>query len=392
MMHTGKTNKGFLPGRQLRLVRGGTAYFDLLIQLINGAQKTIHLQVYLLDNDSTGNKVAAALKQAAERRVQVYLMVDGYASQSLSSRFIADLTNAGVQFRFFEPFFRSRHFYFGRRMHHKVLVVDALHAMVGGVNIADRYNDVDGVAAWLDFALYVNGEIAKELCNFCRREWKGYLSNTAAPPCVQDKLPPAKKQDEHTAVKICRNDWVRRRNQISAAYIQMLRTAESQVIILCSYFLPGRIIRRQIVQAVRRGVDVKVITAGNSDVMIAKNAERWLYDYLLRNGVQLYEYQQNILHGKIAVCDGQWMTVGSYNLNNISAYASLELNLVVKDNAFAAETTNVLNSILEKDCIPITKEQHSRSKNPVKQFIRWFSYQFIRGAFYLVTFYFRQER
>ena len=81
----------------------------------------------------------------------------------------------------------------------------------------------------------------------------------------------------------------------------MLRNADSGVIILCSYFLPGKVIRRNIVQAIKRGVSVKVIAAGSSDVMLAKHAERWLYDWLLRKGVELYEYQQNVLHGKLAV-------------------------------------------------------------------------------------------
>jgi len=386
-----KIKKGYIACSQAALIKGGAGYFERLIQLIHSARESIHLQVYIFDNDATGSKVAAALKEAAARKVAVYLMVDGYASQGLPQHFIDELTNAGIHFRFFEPFLKSRNFYFGRRMHHKVMVVDAEHAMVGGINIADRYNDIDGIPAWLDFALHVQGEIARELCLFCRREWQGYRANSTAVPCVQHTKIFDVPAERKIWVRMCRNDWVRRKNQISAAYIEMLRTAQSHVIILCSYFLPGRIIRRQIVQAVRRGIEVKVVTAGTSDVMIAKNAERWLYDYLLRNNVKLYEYQKNILHGKVAVCDGEWMTVGSYNINNISAYASVELNLVVKDapNSTAAEAT--LLNIIKNDCIEITKEQHSRSKNIFRQFVRWFSYYFIRAAFYLFTFYYKQK-
>jgi cardiolipin synthase len=382
--------KGYSTCNTVELIKGGTEYFSLLIQLIHNAHKTIHLQVYLLDDDETGRMVIAALKAAAGRGVKVYLMLDGYASQSLPDKFIADILAAGISFRFFEPFLKSQYFYFGRRMHHKILVADAMHALVGGMNIADRYNQLHGTAAWLDFALYVQGEVAKELCQLCRNEWKGYLKNAAAAPCEQVR-PATAPAPQQIPVKICRNDWVRRKNQVSAIYIEMLQNASSHVTILCSYFLPGRIIRRQIVQAARRGIDVKIITTGRSDVRIVKYAERWFYDYLLRNNVKLYEYQDNILHGKIAECDGKWMTAGSYNINNLSAYASIELNLAVKNEAFGLETKKLLQQIIDNSCLPITKETHSRSKNIFTQFVRWFSYQFIRAVFYLFTFYYKQR-
>jgi len=77
------------------------------------------------------------------------------------------------------------------------------------------------------------------------------------------------------------------------------------------------------------GVIIKVVQAGISDIALSKYAERYMYRWLLRNKVEIYEYQKTVLHGKIAVCDDQWMTVGSYNVNNLSAYASIELNLDV---------------------------------------------------------------
>ena len=171
----------------------------------------------------------------------------------------------------------------------------------------------------------------------------------------------------------------------------MLRTAETEIIILCSYFLPGKVIRRQIRYAIKRGVKVRVIAAGRSDVMLAKEAERWLYDWLLRTGVELYEYQPNVLHGKIAVCDHQWATIGSYNINNISAYASIELNIDVLDPVFAAGVHTTLEEIIIKDCKRITTEHQVKTRNIFKQFIRWFSYQFIRLVFYLFTFYFKHR-
>jgi cardiolipin synthase len=387
-----KASTEYTARNKARLIRGGKQYFNLLLQLINHAEESIHLQTYIYDDDETGVLVAEALKAAVRRNVKVYLIADGYASQVMSQKFIDDLRNAGVYFKMFETLFRSKYFYFGRRLHHKVVVTDARFALVGGVNISNRYNDMPGQQAWLDFALYVEGEIARELCVLCWKTWYRFPSKMKITPCEDKEITYAINPDEACLVRMRREDWVRRKIQISKTYIEMLRNAQSHITILCSYFLPGRKIRRLLSKASRRGVKIKVITAGPSDVMLAKYAERWMYDWLLRNKIELYEYQKNILHGKIAVCDSAWMTVGSYNVNNISAYASIELNLDVKNPAFAKRVETMLEKIIQDDCIFISKEHHLRTKNIFKQFIRWLSYQFIRTVFYLFTFYFKQKK
>lgn len=379
-----------LPGA--KLVKGGREYFNLLLALIAAAKQHIHLQAYIYDDDETGIMVGNALKDAAKRGVQVYLLVDGYASQVMSHKFIAQLKEAGVHFRYFEPFFRSRHFYFGRRMHHKVFVADAAHCLVGGVNIADRYNDLPGKPAWLDYALYAQGPAAQSLCVLCWKTWYGFPSRLPAIPCADgDRIFP-NGADLPGKLRVRRNDWVRRKNEISVTYIEMFRTARSHILIICSYFLPGRVIRRLLAAASKRQVKIDIITAGSSDVKLTKPAERWLYDWLLRHNISLYEYQPTVLHAKVATCDGQWMTIGSYNLNNISAYTSIELNLEVRDAAFTQNTEKTLRDIISKDCIRITKEGHQKSGNWLRQLHRWISYQLIGLIYRVITFYYRQEK
>jgi cardiolipin synthase len=387
-----KKSKSYYTSRnRVELIRGGKSYFDRLLQMINSASESIHLQTYIYDDDDTGREVSEALKAAVKRKVEVYLLTDGYASKVMSKSFINSLREAGIRFRFFNPLFKSKHFYFGRRLHHKVVVTDMKYAMVGGVNITNRYNDMPGDPAWLDFALYTEGDVAKELCILCWKTWKNYPLNMGLTPCEQKEIHFNISPEERCNVAMRRNDWVRRKNEISATYIDMFRNAKSHITILCSYFVPGRVIRRQLSYAAARGVKIKVITAGISDVRVAKYAERYMYDWLLRNNIELYEYQPTVLHGKIAVCDDQWMTVGSYNINNISAYASIELNMNVQNEAFAKEAEQVLLQIAEKDCIRITKEYYKRTKNIFKQLIHWSSYEFIRLVFYLSTFYFKHK-
>lgn len=387
-----KKKDAFTSPNKVKLVKGGKEYFDLLIKLISEAKESIHLQTYIYDNDETGKQVGDALKTAVKKGVEVYLLADGYASQVMSQKYINELKEAGIHFRYFEPFFRSRHFYFGRRMHHKVFVADARYSLVGGVNISNRYNDMPGKPAWLDYALYAEGEISQELCVLCWKAWLGFSSQMGITPCEEKKHLFHFGEGNSSPVRMRRNDWVRRKNEISATYIEMLRRARSHIIIICSYFLPGRVIRRLLANAAGRGVKIKIITAGFSDVKITKPAERWLYDWMLRNKIELYEYQPNILHAKVATCDGEWMTIGSYNLNNVSAYASIELNLDINDAAFTLLTEETLTNVITKDCIIITTERHKKSKNIFRQFFRWASYETIRFIFFLATFYYRQER
>ncbi len=373
-----------------RVVQGGKEYFTLLLSLIARATQSVHLQTYIFDDDETGTMIADALKAAAKRNVAVFLLADGYASQVMSKVFIKQLRDAGIQFRFFEPLLKSKHFYFGRRLHHKIAVIDANYSLVGGINITNRYNDMPEKKTWLDFALYVEGEIATQLYELCWKMWYGSplkmnsITYRTTYPAIEPNIAAP------VNIRMSQNDWIRRKNEISATYIEMLRHSRSHITILCSYFLPGKVIRRLLTNAIRRGIKIKVITAGPSDVMWAKHAERWLYDWLLRNKIELYEYQTAILHGKVAVCDTEWFTLGSYNINNISAYASIELNLDVRNITLATEMEKTLETIIEKECIAITPKQRLKSRNLLKQFLQWASYQTIRVVFYLCTFYFKR--
>ena len=135
-----------------------------------------------------------------------------------------------------------------------------------------------------------------------------------------------------------------------------------------------------------------MIVAGPSDIMLAKHAERRLYDWLLRYNIKLFEYQAAFVYAKVAVCDSEWFTIGSYNIKNISAYASIESNADVHNPDFAAGVEQTLQNIIKQECAALTKEVHIQNKNVFIQFIRWCSYQFIKVVFYLLTFYFKQRR
>ncbi|MBK8951574.1 MAG: hypothetical protein IPM85_03785 [Chitinophagaceae bacterium] len=171
----------------------------------------------------------------------------------------------------------------------------------------------------------------------------------------------------------------------------MFSNAEDHMTIMCRYFLPGRFFRKRLALAAKSGVKIRVILAGRSDISMAKHAERYLYDWLLRNNIEIYEYQDTVLHAKMATYDSAWTTVGSYNVNNISAYASLELNLDIKDDVAANEAGHIMNTIIKKHCKRITKENNPAAKNFFKRIWQRFCYSFINNTLNIFTFYFKQE-
>ena len=385
-MDVGKKELEITDKGSLRLVRSGHEFFDLLEQTIQSAQKCIHLQIYIYAEDQTGNRITHALIDAAKRGVMVFLVADGYASQDLSKEFKMKLEAVGIQFRFFNPLLKSKYFYLGRRMHHKIVVVDGSKALVGGINISDNYNDTIESSAWLDWALYVEGEVAEKLKKVCEDLRKFEILEITKTRLRRKRLTlPVEPID----VRV--NDWVRGRKEITASYLKMLRNATSRVTIVSSYMLPGKLLRRNLRVAAKRGIKIRLVMAGMSDVATSKYAERYMYQWLLRNKIEIYEYEKNILHGKLAVCDGQWLTLGSYNLNNISAYASIELNLDVHNPELAELVEQRIEKIIQNDCKKITKEEYESHSNLLNRFLQRSAYDIFRLMLFLFTFYFKQR-
>jgi cardiolipin synthase A/B len=382
----------FTGPNNVRLVRGGKEYFELLLELIRNAQHSIHLQTYIFDEDETGLAVAEELMLAARRGVAVYVLVDGYASRGLSREFVAAIRDAGVFFRFFEPLFRSSNFYFGRRLHHKIFVADALHSLIGGINISNRYNDMPSAPAWLDFGFYAYGRVAHEFCVLCNNTWKGFKTSVKIPACPAFEQNDGIATDKDSLVRIRRNDWAMGKSQISRTYLRMFHNAKSHLIIMSSYFLPGDRFKRALRKAAKRGVKIKVIVAGDSDVIIAKNAERFMYDWLLRHKIEIYEVKDQVLHAKVAVCDGEWMTIGSYNVNDISAHASIEANVEINDAGFVRKVEELFEQIIKTQCMHVSEVKHVKTKGIIRQPLRWLAYQFIRATLFLFTFYFKRRR
>lgn len=382
---------GYSPRNRVELIRGGRTYFTRLEQLIREAQHSIHFQFYIFEPDETGDRVIEQLSNAASRGVNIFLHLDAYASSNLDRMRVEKLRASGVRVKWFEPLLRSTRFYVGRRLHHKIIVVDGVKLLIGGLNICDRYNDLPNEPAWFDLAAYLEGETAYIAYHQCRSVW----GEKDLPARIEwkfidamcDSIPEAQQK----ACRIRYNDWVRRKREITRSYLEQFQAAEKNMLICCSYFLPGRLLRRKISQARTRNVRIRVILTGVSDVPLAKAAERYLYRWMLDRGIEIYEYQSNVLHAKVATVDDKWTTIGSYNVNEISALASLEANLDVRDKNFAVVTRMLLEDTIRNDCKRIDPIAYAAYSGFLQQIGQRISFYIIHAVLRLFTFYFRQE-
>jgi cardiolipin synthase A/B len=366
----------------VELIISGKEYFKKLEELIDKADYYIHFQTYVFQDDITGTHIQKALIRAAKRGVKIYLLLDAFGSSALPKKFIHEMTSAGIEFRFYGQLFSRWAVHVSRRMHHKIFVVDGVYSVVGGINISDNYNDTPGSPAWLDFAVLSKGPISLELLLICLRKWKRRRLRKIPPEYLNKK----NEHENHTQgcfVYARENDPLLNKNQVSSTYRKAFKSAEKEIIIAGGYFIPGFVFRQLMKRAVRRGVEIKIITGSKSDVGVAKNAKQFLYNWMLKNNIEVYEYQVSNVHAKVATVDKEWATVGSYDLNNLSAYSNIELNVDIMNEAFAAHLHNVLEKIIKEDCIQITSDSLMEGYNWEKQFRAWLSYRIVRGLFWV---------
>lgn len=361
------------------LVHSGKDFFDRLENIINEAHTEIHFQTYIFDNDATGNRIVAALKKAVARKVRVYLLLDGLGSRALSDVFIKDLTSSGIQFRFFSPLLSSNSFYFGRRLHHKIVVADAKTALIGGINVAEKYEGTVTEKPWLDYAVLINNPvIGLELQAICFY----YFFKKKDRSFKKEK---SDFNETQTKITILQNDWLRQKNEIQRNYIRSIYNAQSEIIIVCGYFLPGKKLTRALKKAAQKNVRIRLILSGVSDVPLVKDAIHYYYAFLLRNNIELYEWNQSILHGKTAVVDQKWTSIGSFNLNHLSSYASIEMNVGIDSKPFAENYQKHLETIIAQ-CKPITSELYRTQNNILTRLKQWCSYYIVRFFEILLTY------
>ncbi|MGO4393567.1 cardiolipin synthase ClsB [Variovorax sp. M-6] len=340
-------------GNRVALLENGEQFFPRVFEAIREARREVIVETFILFEDKVGEQLHAALRAAAARGVKVDLMIDGFGSPSLSPGFIGGLTSAGVQVRVFDPgrpFFGQR-LNVLRRMHRKIVVIDSALAFVGGINYsADHLLDF-GPKAKQDYAVELAGPIVSEIHRFVLQAiaiggkgpgwYRRRLKATA-----QDNIAPAGE----AAVQFVTRDNRRHTNDIERHYLAAIRSARRRIVIANAYFFPGYRMIKEMRRAARRGVDVRLILQGEPDMPIVKVAASLLYHHLLHAGVRIYEYCERPLHGKVALADDQWSTVGSSNLDPLSLSLNLEANVIVRDRSFNQTLWERLDALMRNNC------------------------------------------
>ena len=366
--------------KNVALVHSGEDYFNRLERLILESKSEIHIQTYIFDYDVTGKKIISALKEAASRKVKTHILIDGFGCLSFPTEIINELKKEGIDIRVFSPFFSANSLYIGRRLHHKIVVSDAKTTLIGGINIADKYHGTEKLEPWLDYAIEINDEnIAKPLQELCRDI---YFKNRII---RRKKITSIIDKGEVNSISVLQNDWLKRKNEIFKAYTNKIINAKKEIVIVGSYFLPGKKLINSLKKASEKGVKIKLILSGISDVPLARRASTHLYSKLLRFNIELFEWKSSILHGKTAVIDSNWTTIGSFNLNNLSSFASIEMNVGINSAEFANNYLLHLNEIMEQ-CEKITPETLEIRYNLTSKFTNWVSYWTTRTIEIMVTY------
>ncbi|MFO0761334.1 MAG: phospholipase D-like domain-containing protein [Byssovorax sp.] len=355
---------------RLALLKDGAQAYPAMLAAIEGARRSICFETFIFRSDRAGTWFAEALAARARAGVEVSFLYDAWGS-SIAGSTLDLLHAAGVRTLAFRPlrfFGRSRAFVerMIRRDHKKTLVVDSRVGFTGGINVCDDYMPEVGLG-WRDTHMRLEGPAALDLERFFLRTWR-----RAGGAPFEPSLHPDRERLADTQVSILTSDRRRGRSSIREAYRRAFAQAREQILVTNAYFLPEVRLLQALVGAARRGVDVRVMVPGTSDVPTMIYASRAIYGVLLEAGVRMFEWKGRVLHAKTAVIDGRWSTVGSSNLDQQSLRNNLEANAIIHDAGFARALIAMFDDDLGH-CEEIDRDRWQR-RGAVEKTISWGAY------------------
>ena len=349
-------------GNRVVILQDGPNTYATMFRLIAAARDSINMETYILDDDDVGRRLADALiaKQAAG--VQVNLIHDAVGTLGTKKEFFQRLSDAGVAvvtFNPVNPLAAKAGWQVNNRDHRKLLVVDGTSAVLGGINISSVYSSSPGGGStggsgvgsrgdqkealpWRDTDLLVEGPVVAELQKLFFETWKAQKGPTPVPRRYFPQLD-RRGPEVVRALGSAPDDPF---SQIYVTLISAINSAESEILLTNAYFVPDPQLMQALINAVKRGVDVKLIVPSTTDSSLVFHAGRSHYETLLEGGVKLYERRAALLHAKTAVVDGVWSTVGSTNLDWRSFLHNQELTAVILGTDFGAKMKAAFESDL----------------------------------------------
>jgi cardiolipin synthase len=346
----------FMSGNKLQLLVNGDEYFPALQQAFDAAQSEIYIETYIFADDETGKSIAATLVRAAGRGVIVHVLIDGFGSKGLFDQARKLLSAANIEVLIFGPktspltLRRNRL----RRLHRKLVVVDARVAFIGGINIIDDMHTPRHTPPRYDYAVRIEGPLTARVLELTEHLWHRVAWASLRRSAQRHLAPSAAAPGMQLAALVVR-DNVRHRSDIEDAYLAAIAEAREEIIIANAYFFPGARFRHALRAAARRGVHVMLLLQGRVEYALLHYATRALYGPLLDAGVEIYEYHKSFLHAKVAVVDGRWATVGSSNIDPFSLMLAREANIVVDDLPFSQQLRRSLYDHMRDGAMVVAK-------------------------------------
>lgn len=328
----------------------GKDLYDDMLAAIEGAQRQILFETYIWKGDATGERFKAALRDAADRGVEVYCIYDAFANLVVSPRFqhFPD-TMKVLRYPVYPAgwrFFDLRRY---GRDHRKILVVDDEVGFVGGYNIGSAYE-----TEWRDTHLRITGPAVWDLKRAFADFW-----NLNRRRRLRSSEPPLLLETASTwepKIRFQRNVprlWM---FPIRAMYLEAINRASRNIWMTQAYFMPDQDFVDALKDAAQRGVDVRLLLPHKSNHIVADWVSRGYFSQLLDSGVRILRYRDAMVHAKTATVDGTWSTVGTANIDRLSLQGNYEINVEVIDAAFAGELEEIFR-VDESHCFELTSSE-----------------------------------
>ena len=344
----------------------GQEIFPAMLEAIDAAKTSVCLEIYIFSPGALGVRFRDGLLRAVGRQARVKVLIDALGSFGLSTEFWKPLLQAGGEVRWFNPLSLNR---LGFRDHRKLLVCDGTVAFVGGFNIAPEYEGDGVTCGWCDIGLRIEGPLVGQLAaSFDDMFARAGFQHKRFARLMKS---PLKKTVSVPHEQLLLSGPGRGHNPIKRALKRDLEHATS-VRIMVAYFLPSWQLRHQLARVVRRGGRVELILAAKSDVLVSRLAAQSLYRRLLGAGIQINEYQPQVLHAKLIIID-ETVYVGSANLDPRSLNINYELMIRFVSRETAEQAQKIFQRCLAH-CLPVTPEQWTKARSLWRRFKEYWAY------------------
>jgi len=353
----GSSGSPFLAGNRVELLNNGDAFYPPMLAAIRGAQISIAIEAYIYWAGDIGREFAEALAERARAGVKVKILLDAIGSASIGSEILEQLESAGCQVAWYNPIRWYTIGHFNNRTHRKSLVVDGRVAFTGGAGIADHWRgNARGPDEWRDLQIRLEGPAVAPLQTGFAHNWQRTTGELLSGDAYYPIIDPAGTLAVQTMLSSPETGG----SNVRTMYYLSIVCARQSICLANPYFVPDPTAIETLIEAKRRGVDVRIMVSGiRNDNWLARQNSVRLFGRLLEAGIEIQEYNRTMLHHKTMVVDGQWVTLGTTNFDNRSFAHNEESNVCFFDAKLAGD----LLKIFEEDlagCERLTLERWRR--------------------------------